>query len=34
MRRFEELTGLTLSRPRDLLQLTSALTVAKIADLR
>lgn len=34
MRRVEELTGLSLSLPRDLLQLTSALTVARIADLR
>ena len=33
MRRLETLTGLRLSRPRDLLQLTSALTVARIAGL-
>ncbi len=33
MRRLEELTGLQLSRPADLLQLTSALTVARIAAL-
>jgi hypothetical protein len=33
MRRLEGLTGLRLSRPRDLLQLTSALTVARIAGL-
>lgn len=33
IRRLEELTGLTLSRPRDLLQLSSALTVARVAGL-
>ena len=33
MRRLEELTGLAMSRPADLLQLTSALTVARIAAL-
>jgi hypothetical protein len=33
MRRLEELTGLQFSRPADLLQLTSALTVARIAGL-
>ncbi|BBY31201.1 helix-turn-helix domain-containing protein [Mycolicibacterium sediminis] len=33
MRRLEALTGLRLGRPRDLLQLTSALTVARIAGL-
>jgi sugar diacid utilization regulator len=33
IRRLEELTGLQLSRPRDLLQLTSALTVAQVAAL-
>lgn len=33
MRRLEALTGLRPSRPRDLLQLTSALTVARIAGL-
>ncbi|MFC7676345.1 helix-turn-helix domain-containing protein [Mycolicibacterium sp. GCM10028919] len=33
MRRLEALTGLHLSRPRDLLQLTSALTVARVAGL-
>lgn len=33
MRRLEELTGLQLSRPADLLQLASALTVARIAAL-
>lgn len=33
MRRLEELTGLQLSQPADLLQLTSALTVARIAAL-
>lgn len=33
IKRLEELTGLVLSRPRDLLQLTSALTVAQIAAL-
>jgi GAF domain-containing protein/sugar diacid utilization regulator len=33
MRRLEVLTGLRPSRPRDLLQLTSALTVARIAGL-
>ncbi|MBO0679668.1 helix-turn-helix domain-containing protein [Mycolicibacterium sp. S2-37] len=33
MRRLEDLTGLRLSRPRDLLQLTAALTVAQIAGL-
>ena len=33
IKRLEELTGLALSRPRDLLQLTSALTVAQIAAL-
>ncbi|OBB59129.1 hypothetical protein A5757_14255 [Mycobacterium sp. 852013-51886_SCH5428379] len=33
MRRLESLTGLRPSRPRDLLQLTSALTVARIAGL-
>ncbi len=32
-RRLEELTGLRLARPRDLLQLTAALTVARIAGL-
>ncbi len=34
IRRLEELTGLQLSRPRDLLRLTSALTVAQVAALR
>lgn len=33
IKRIEELTGLQLSRPRDLLQLTSALTVAQVAAL-
>ncbi|MBX9920303.1 helix-turn-helix domain-containing protein [Mycolicibacterium frederiksbergense] len=33
IRRLEELTGLQLSRPRDLLRLTSALTVAQVAAL-
>jgi DNA-binding PucR family transcriptional regulator len=33
MRRLEELTGLRLTRPRDLLTLTAALTVARIAGL-
>ncbi|BBY47605.1 hypothetical protein MARA_10730 [Mycolicibacterium arabiense] len=33
MRRLEALTGLHLNRPRDLLQLTSALTVARVAGL-
>lgn len=33
MRRLEELTGLRLNRPRDLLTLTAALTVAQIAGL-
>jgi sugar diacid utilization regulator len=33
IRRLEELTGLRLSRPRDLLRLTSALTVAQVAAL-
>lgn len=33
IKRIEELTGLQLSRPRDLLQLTSALTVARVAAL-
>ena len=33
MRRLEDLTGLAMSRPADLLQLTSALTVARIAAL-
>lgn len=33
IRRLEELTGLALSRPRDLLQLTSALTLARVAGL-
>lgn len=33
MRRLEDLTGLVISRPADLLQLTSALTVARIAAL-
>lgn len=33
MRRLEALTGLRLTRPRDLLQVTSALTVARIAGL-
>lgn len=33
IRRLEELTGLQLSRPRDLLQLTAALTVAQVAAL-
>jgi sugar diacid utilization regulator len=33
MRRLEGLTGLRLTRPRDLLRLTSALTVARIAGL-
>ncbi|MDG4668457.1 GAF domain-containing protein [Mycobacterium sp. 236(2023)] len=34
IRRLEELTGLDLSRPADLLQFTAALTVARIAELR
>lgn len=34
IRRLEELAGLQLSRPRDLLRLTSALTVAQVAALR
>lgn len=34
VRRLEELTGLSLSRPADLLSLTAALTVARIAALR
>lgn len=33
MRRLEDLTGLSFTRPADLLQLTSALTVARIAAL-
>lgn len=33
IKRLEELTGLQLSRPRDLLRLTSALTVAQVAAL-
>ncbi|HKO32596.1 MAG TPA: helix-turn-helix domain-containing protein, partial [Candidatus Limnocylindria bacterium] len=33
IRRLEELTGLQLSRPPDLLRLTSALTVARVAAL-
>lgn len=33
IRRLESLTGLRISRPRDLLRLTSALTVARIAGL-
>ncbi|KWX63291.1 GAF domain-containing protein [Mycobacterium sp. NAZ190054] len=33
VRRLEELTGLSLARPGDLLQLTAALTVARIASL-
>lgn len=33
IRRLEELTGLSLARPADLLQLTAALTVARIAAL-
>ncbi len=33
VRRLEELTGLSLARPADLLQLTAALTVARIASL-
>ena len=33
VRRLESLTGLRISRPRDLLRLTSALTVARIAGL-
>ncbi|WP_185975883.1 GAF domain-containing protein [Mycolicibacterium sp. 018/SC-01/001] len=33
MRRLEDLTGLSFTRPNDLLQLTSALTVARIAAL-
>ncbi len=33
MRRLEDLTGLSFARPADLLQLTSALTVARIAAL-
>ncbi|WP_193614379.1 PucR family transcriptional regulator, partial [Nocardioides lijunqiniae] len=32
-RRIEELTGLRLTHPRDLLELTSALTVARLAGL-
>jgi hypothetical protein len=33
MRRLESLTGLRTSRPRDLMSLTSALTVARVAGL-
>ncbi|MGW0163312.1 helix-turn-helix domain-containing protein [Mycobacterium sp. NPDC003323] len=33
IKRIEELTGLQVARPRDLLQLTSALTVAQVAGL-
>ncbi len=33
IKRLEELTGLLLARPRDLLQLTSALTVAQVAGM-
>lgn len=33
VRRLEDLTGLRMTRPRDLLQLTAALTVARIAGL-
>ncbi|GAA3407479.1 helix-turn-helix domain-containing protein [Streptosporangium vulgare] len=34
MRRIEDLTALKLSRPRDLLEITTSLTVARIAGLR
>ncbi|MGD9514558.1 MULTISPECIES: helix-turn-helix domain-containing protein [Mycolicibacterium] len=33
VRRLEELTGLSLARPADLLRLTAALTVSRIASL-